>query len=91
MISAALTSDDRQVTSVRIASAVRPPVIVAAPVTPAIVAVTPACPKCQAELSLLLYRGFSRAILMCEACEHIWQADVDSHVALKSAKPSAKP
>jgi len=48
------------------------------------------CPKCQAELSLLLYRGFSRAILMCEACEHIWQVDVDAHVALKSIKPSVK-
>jgi len=48
------------------------------------------CPKCLAEPSLLLYRGFSRAILMCETCEHIWQADVDSHAALKSIKPSVK-
>jgi hypothetical protein len=49
------------------------------------------CPKCLAEPSIFLYRGFTRAILMCEACEHIWQVDVDSHVALQSIKPSAKP
>ena len=43
VIAAALTADDRQMTSVRIAA------VVATPVTPAIVAVTPSSPKPEAD------------------------------------------
>ena len=40
------------------------------------------CPKCEAMTSMVLYRSFNTAALMCPGCEHIWEIAPDAHPAL---------
>ena len=47
------------------------------------------CPKCSTTESILLYRHYANAALMCPECEHIWQVNVADHLVLQLIPPTS--